>query len=117
MRLRPDQTVTPEDLARGERALVKDAAWATLAGALYGGVILVGFAVELGASASVIGLLAAIPFLAQLSQIGAVALVERVRERRRITVVAVTASRVLILSLALIAFIPGSALQLTALVA
>ncbi|HEX6002912.1 MAG TPA: MFS transporter [Burkholderiales bacterium] len=117
MKLAPDPIVTPHDLERGKNALVRDAAWATLAGALYGGVILVGFAVELGASASVIGLLAAIPFLAQLSQIGAVALVERVRERRRITVVAVTASRVLILSLALIAFIPGSALQLTALVA
>ena len=26
MRLRPDEIVTPEDLARGERALVKDAA-------------------------------------------------------------------------------------------
>jgi hypothetical protein len=45
-----------------------------MAGALYGGVILVGFAVELGASASIIGLLAAIPFLAQLSQLGAMAI-------------------------------------------
>ena len=64
MRLRPDDTVTPEDLARGRRALVRDAAWATTAGSLYGGVILVGFALELGASPFIIGLLAAIPFLA-----------------------------------------------------
>jgi hypothetical protein len=35
--------------SRGKRALVGDAAWATLAGALYGGVVLVGFAVQLGA--------------------------------------------------------------------
>jgi MFS family permease len=116
MRLRPDPTVTPEDLERGKSALVRDAAWATLAGALYGGVILVGFAVELGASASIIGLLAAIPFLAQLSQLGAMALVERVRERRKITVLAVSASRALILGLALIPFLPGRSLQLSALV-
>src|SRR5688500_14414394 len=116
MRLRPDPIVTALDLERAKNALVKDAAWATLAGALYGGVILVGFAVELGASASIIGLLAAIPFLAQLSQIGAMALVERVRQRRKITVLAVSASRMLILALALIPFIPGQPLQLTALV-
>jgi MFS family permease len=116
MRLRPDPIVTPEDLERGKSALVRDAAWATLAGALFGGVILVGFAVELGASASIIGLLAAIPFLEQLSQIGAMALVERVRERRKITVLAVSASRALILGLALIPFLPGRPLQISALV-
>ena len=38
MKLRPDTSVTPEDLERGRSALVQDAAWATLAGALYGGV-------------------------------------------------------------------------------
>lgn len=117
MRLRPDETITPDDLERGKNALVRDAAWATLAGALYGGVILVGFAVELGASASIIGLLAAIPFLAQLSQIAAVALVEQVRQRRKITVLAVTASRTLILGLALIPFLPERPLQLGVLVA
>src|SRR5690349_15399759 len=117
MRLCPDPAVTPADLERGKSALVRDAAWATMAGALYGGVILVGFAVELGASASIIGLLAAIPFLAQLSQLGAMTLVERVRERRKITVLAVSASRTLILGLALIPFIPGRSLQLAVLVA
>jgi hypothetical protein len=86
MRLRPDHVVTPDDLARGKRALVKDAAWASLVGALYGGVILVGFALELGATPFLIGLLAAIPFFAQFAQLPAIALVERVRERRRIAV-------------------------------
>ena len=54
MQLRPDSVVTPDDLARGKRALVKDAAWASLVGALYGGVILVGFALELGATPFII---------------------------------------------------------------
>ena len=116
MRLRPDETVTPEDLARGERALVKDAAWATTAGALYGGVILVGFALELGAPPVIIGLLAAIPFLAQISQLAAIALIERVRQRRKIVLLAVTVARTLILSLALVAFAEGQLLQLSLLV-
>jgi MFS family permease len=116
MRLRPDDTVTPEDLARGERALVKDAAWATTAGALYGGVILVGFALELGAPPVIIGLLAAIPFLAQISQLAAIALIERVRQRRKIVFLAVTVARTLILSLALVAFADGPRLQLSLLV-
>jgi MFS family permease len=116
MQLRPDPIVTPEALERGRKALVQDAAWATLAGALYGGVILVGFALELGASASIIGLLAAIPFLAQLSQLGAMVLVERVRQRRKITVLSVSTSRVLILGLALIPLLPDRSLQLAALV-
>lgn len=117
MQLRPDPIVTAEDLERAKGALVRDAAWATLAGALYGGVILVGFAVELGASASMIGLLAAIPFLAQLAQIAGIALVERVRQRRKITVLAVSASRALIAGLALIPFLPGQSLQFGVLVA
>jgi MFS family permease len=116
MRLRPDPVITPEELARGKRALVKDAAWASLVGSLYGGVILVGFALELGATPFIIGLLAAIPFLAQVAQVPAIALVERVRQRRKISVVAVLVSRTVILSLALIPFIGDTALQLAALI-
>lgn len=114
--MRPDSIVTPEDLERGKRALVGDVAWATLAGALYGRVILVGFAVQLGASATLIGALAAIPFVVQLSQVGAMALIERVRQRRKITVLTMTISRLLIVSLALIPFLDEKSLQLTALV-
>jgi MFS family permease len=113
MRLRPDAVVTPEDEERGRKALVRDAAWATLAGSLYGGVILIGFAVALGASPIIIGVLAAIPFLAQVAQLPAVALVERLRQRRKITVVAVTLSRTIILALALLPYLePQLALAL-----
>jgi MFS family permease len=110
MRLRPDSTVTPDDLTRGQRALVQDSAWASMTGALYGGVILVGFALALGAEPFTIGLLGAIPLIAQAAQLPAIALVEQVRQRRAIAVVAVTASRVLILALALLPFfVPESA--------
>src|SRR5688572_26896226 len=102
MRLAPDEAVSADALAHGKRAMVRDAAWASLVGALYGGVILVGFALELGASPFYIGLLAAIPFLSQLAQVPAVLVIERLRQRRKIAVNVVFAARLLILSLALL---------------
>lgn len=117
LRLSPDAGVSPEALAAGKRAMVHDAAWASLVGALYGGVILVGFALELGATPFVIGLLAAIPFLAQLAQLPAVVLIERVRKRRVIAVAVVWASRILIMSLALLPWLAGSTASLRILVA
>lgn len=111
MRLTPTPVVTEADLAQGKRALVRDSAWASLAGSLYGGVILIGFALELGASPSVVGLLAAIPLLAQAAQLPGIALVERLRRRRAITVIAVTVARTIILSLAAVPFVPDRTTQ------
>ncbi len=115
-RLRPDEHVSRDDVARGQIYMVQDAAWASLVGALYGGVILVGFALELGASPFVIGLLAAIPFLAQLGQLPAIVLIERLRQRRKIAVIVVSAARLLILSLALLPWLSGDSARLAALV-
>ena len=103
-------------MARGKRALVQDAAWASLVGALYGGVILTGFALELGASPITIGLLAAIPFLMQIMQLPAIVLIERVRQRRTVAVIVVAAARAIILSLALLPFLGDARLQLALLV-
>lgn len=116
MQLRPDSVVTPDDIARGKPALVKDAAWASLVGALYGGVILVGFALELGATPFIIGLLAAIPFLAQVAQLPAIALVERLRQRRKIAVISISVSRLIILGLAVIPYFGDPPKQLAALI-
>lgn len=112
MRLSPDAVVTPEALQQGKRALVKDAAWASMVGALYGGVVLVGFALQLGATPLEIGVLAAIPFFAQIAQIPAIALVERLRQRKKIAVLAVGASRLLIASLAALTLVPDDATRL-----
>ena len=76
MHLSPDPAISPEDIERGKHALIADAGWASLTGSLYGGVILIGFALELGAGPFLIGVLAAIPFLAQVVQLPAVALIE-----------------------------------------
>lgn len=103
--LQPVERVSSEQLAAGQRALVLDAGWASLSGSLSGGVILVAFALALGAGPLVVGLLGAIPFLAQAAQLPASLLVERLRQRRRIGVLTITAARVLILALALLPFI------------
>jgi len=116
MRLRPDPVVTPADLAAGEHALVMDAAWASLTGAFYSGVILVAFALTLGANPMQIGLLAAIPFAAQASQLPATLLVDRMRQRRKLGVLVITGARVLILLLAVLAFVPDPAVGLTLLI-
>lgn len=112
LRLAPDPSVSPEELARGKTAMVQDAAWASVVGALYGGVILIGFALEAGATPFVIGLIAAIPFLAQLAQLPAIVLIERLRQRRKIAVVVAALSRTLIFSLALLPWLDDYRLQL-----
>lgn len=105
--LRPVDTISASQLATGERVLVQDLAWASMCGAFSGGVILVAFALNLGASPLQIGLLAAIPFLANAMQLPATLMIERVRLRQRISVVALTAARALTLGLAVLPLMSG----------
>src|SRR4051812_33370941 len=106
MNLRPDAVVLPADLTRGKNALVRDSAWASVTGAMQGGVILVGFALSLEAGPLVLGLLASIPLVAQLAQLPGVALIERIRHRRRIGVIALMLARTVVLLLAALPFLP-----------
>lgn len=61
--------------------------------ALTTGVFLVGIALQLGASNKIIGILGAIPFLANLFQIPALFLIEKYRDRRKIVSIACFISR------------------------
>ena len=106
MRLAPVAGLPDTALSSAQRTLVFDAAFASVAGAFSGGVVLVAFAIALGASPLQIGLLAAIPIFAQLAQLPATVLIERVRQRRKISVIAITVARALITAIALIPFIP-----------
>jgi MFS family permease len=115
--LGPVAVVTPEALATGRRYLVLDAAWASVTGAWSGGVVLVAFALSLGAGPMTIGLLAAIPFIAQAAQLPTVFLVERWRQRKRIGIPTVTLARLIILLLAGIPFLPATAPRVQLLVA
>jgi hypothetical protein len=97
MRLRPDPEISAAERAAGERSLVLDASFASLAGALSGGVILSAFALGAGAGPLAIGVLAAIPFLSQAAQLPAIPFIERIRQRRTIGVLSLTAARGVIL--------------------
>jgi len=117
MQLRSVDSVSAQELAAAERSLVADAAWASLTGAWSGGVVLAAFAIALGAGPFAIGLLAAIPIAAQVAQLPAIALIERFRERKRIGVLVIVLSRVCLLALIAVPFIPECQRALVLLIA
>jgi MFS family permease len=79
-----DSSAPGEPTGRTFRLVLYDALASEAMGTLTTGVFLAGFAVQLGASNLAIGALAAVPFAVQFLQLPAVALVERLRTRRRI---------------------------------
>lgn len=91
--LLPQTVITPAQRDRGLRFLMIDAAAATAIGALNSGVVLLALALHIGATGIQIGFLAAIPLLTQVLQAPTVKLVERIRKRRLISVVAVFGAR------------------------
>lgn len=105
------------DAERARRPLVWDGAWANIVSVLTGGVLLVGFALALGAGPVTIGVLAAIPFFGQLAQLPAIPLVEWIRRRRSIAVTANTLARALILALAGVPFVGDRTVALALLLA
>ncbi|HIE32119.1 MAG TPA: MFS transporter, partial [Methanosarcinales archaeon] len=102
MRFAVKDTLTEEEIQSGLRSIIKDGLATQMMVTLTGGVFLVAFALKLGASNTIIGLLAAIPPLAQLIQIPSVYLIEKYRVRRAICVYATFLSRILWLIIALI---------------
>jgi MFS family permease len=82
------------------RLILFDALASETMGTLTTGVFLVGFAVALGADNFAIGVLAAVPFFAQLLQIPAVLLVERWRVRRDICVFSTAIGRAFLVAAA-----------------
>jgi MFS family permease len=105
--LDPQPHVSEEECAHGLRLLVIEAAFSGGATALTTGVILTAFALHLGASNFMVGVLASAPFLAQLLQLPAILLVERLRQRKRIAVVASTVGRLMLAVMAVTAFFAG----------
>ena len=117
MRLASTQAeITPSQMDRGMQRLMHDAAFATVVGTLNSGVVLVAYALMLGASSTVIGVLAAIPFLTQLLQAPAVVLLERLRSRRLVAIVSLFIARLALPLMAILGFIEDRALALTLLV-
>lgn len=75
--LQPQPEVSSDERERGLRLLVTEAIFSGGTAALTTGVILTAFALHLGASNAMVGILASAPFLAQLLQLPAIGLVER----------------------------------------
>lgn len=105
--LDPQPHVSEAECARGLRLLIVEAAFSGGATALTTGVILTAFALHLGASNFMVGVLASAPFLAQLLQLPAILLVERLRKRKRIAVLSSIAGRLMLGVMAVTAFFTG----------
>ncbi|MGB2984905.1 MAG: MFS transporter [Phycisphaerae bacterium] len=84
--LKPKETVSEAETEQGLRALLLDGVCSQVMGAFTGGAFLVAFALLLGASNFVIGLLAAVGPLTQLLQIPAIFLVDRTGLRKFLVV-------------------------------
>lgn len=97
---------SPEGLSHALRLVLWDSLASEGMGTLTSGVFLAGLAVALDASNFMIGVLAAIPFLVQLLQIPAVLLIERVRRRRRTSVLASGMGRGFLCAIAAAPFLP-----------
>lgn len=106
LHLDPQDTVEGRDLEVAKRLLVHDSGWATVCGALFGGVVLAGYALQVGAGPFEIGLLAAIPYLAQVLQLPATLYIDRHGRRKRLSVFLLGGARLIILGLALLPLWP-----------
>lgn len=117
MWFKTEDALTEEQVQSGLSYVIRDGIASQAMGMLTGGAFLVAFAIKLGASNLVIGLLAAIGPLAQLLQLPSILLVEKMRNRRAIVVVAAGLSRVCWLLVALIPFLFGARIGLAVLLA
>ncbi|MCK9307372.1 MAG: MFS transporter [Methanoculleus sp.] len=87
------ESLTDEEVGHGLKLVIRDGLATQAMVTLTGGIFLVAFALQLGASNTIIGLLAAIPPLAELLQIPSIYIVDRVRKRRLVVVAASLAAR------------------------
>lgn len=99
-----------------QRTILWDGAFSRLMDVLTGGVVLAALALHVGADAFTIGLLASLPFLAQVAQLPAVKLLLRFDDRRRVVVIASLLGRVTLLGIAAMLFVDPDRLSPAALV-
>ncbi len=90
----PKETLTEEDVHRGQRLVISDGLASEAMNALAGGVFLTAVALLLGANNFQIGLLAALPTVTNFFQLISIWLVRRLKNRRLICVVCTVLARV-----------------------
>jgi len=105
--LEPQETIDEAALAQGLKYIIRDGLATQAMVTLTSGIFLVAFAIGLGASNTVIGLLAAIPPLAELIQVPAISVVGKARNRRLVCVGASILARLFWLVIATIPFLFG----------
>ena len=92
--LQPTDNLGDAERERGLRYLLLDGVSTQVMGSMTGGALLVAFALLLGASNTVIGLIAAVGPFSQLLQIPAVIVVERLRRRKVLVMSALFVARI-----------------------
>ncbi|RXE57209.1 MFS transporter [Methanoculleus taiwanensis] len=117
MVLETKETLTDDDIQHGLKWVTRDGLATQAMVTLTGGIFLVAFALELGASNTLIGLLAAIPPLAELLQIPSIYIVDRVRNRRLVVVLASGIGRLFWVPIILIPFLLSPEQGIIALIA
>lgn len=105
MKFKVTESLTAEEIESGFKNVIKDGLASQTMVTFTSGVFLVAFALQLGASNTFIGLLAALPPLLQLVQIPSIYLIEKVRVRRAISVYTSLVSRTFWLFIALIPYL------------
>jgi len=98
-------TLSDKEVQKGLRNVIRDGLATQVMSTFTGSVFLTAFALALGASDMVIGLLASIAPLCAIMQIPTIYLVEKLRTRRSITLVATALSRAFLLLIACIPFV------------
>jgi MFS family permease len=114
--MEPKEAISEDELANGLSYIIRDGLATQAMVTLTSGIFLVAFGLQLGASNTVIGLLAAIPPLAELIQMPAITVVEKVRNRRLVCVGASVAARIFWVVIALIPFLLGPAAAIPVLI-
>lgn len=104
---KPKKNISDADLKRSMNWLVAEGIGWQVMESIAVGTILVGYALSLGASNVVIGLLASLPFLGNLTQLPMAYLVEKFRKRKLLTIIAHLLSRPFMLAVAFVAFKKG----------
>jgi len=107
MRMRETE-LTAEEVDKALSKMVKQGTAVQVRTTLTESVFLVAFAILLGASNTVIGILAAIPSITQFLQLPAVLLVEKYKNRRRLNFLTQLGNRIGVLFMALIPFVSTS---------
>ena len=116
MLFRTKDVLTEDDVQRGMKFVIQDGMATSAMATFTGGVFLTAYALQLGASNYIIGLLAAIGPLMNLIQIPCIYLVEKIRNRKAIVVTSSFISRSFWLLIAAIPFLFSSKIGIIVLV-